>query len=61
MSPVLCPQSHRLGRWSGQFLGTFRSQSKVERSFKPDDTAGQVFDVVLLLGDSGGELFDFVG
>lgn len=58
---MILNQSRWLERWSGQFLGTFRSKSKFERSFKPYDTAGQVFDVVLLFGDSGGELFDFVG
>ncbi len=54
-------QSRLLGSWCGKFLRTFRSKSKFERSFEPDDTAGQVFDVVLLLGDSGGELFGMVG
>lgn len=44
-----------------QFLRTFRSKSKFERSFETYDTASQVFDVVLLLGDGGGELFDLVG
>lgn len=58
---AILSQSHQLGRWSGQFLGTFRSKSKLKRSFKPYDTTGQVFDVMLLLGDSGGELFNFVG
>ena len=58
---MILNQSRRLGRWSGQFLVTFRSKSKFERSFKPYDTGGQVFDVVLLLDYSGGELFDFVG
>ena len=51
----------RVASWSGQFLETFRSKGKFERSFKPDDTAGQVLDVMLLLGDGGGELLDFVG
>lgn len=51
----------RLGRWSRQFPGAFRSKSQFERGFKPDNPASQLFDVVLLLGDGGSELFDFVG
>jgi hypothetical protein len=45
---------------AGQAFPRFGMKGQFQGGFEPDDAAGQVLDMVLLLGDRRGEQFDFV-
>src|SRR5215208_7048261 len=49
------------GARAGQAFAAPGAERQFQRGFESDDASGQVLDMVLLLGDRGGELFNFVG